>query len=134
MSEVTITLLGKPVPGTRAQSKYRWLPKNQQHAMDQLRLAASDAMQDREMLAGALLWTMVAEMPIPKTFSRKKREAAIAGTALPTTTPDLKNLLWLAEDALKSVVYSDDSLICEHHNIKRYSAQPKITITVREKQ
>ena len=134
MTSVTITLLGKPVPGTRAQSKYRWLPKNQQHAMDQLRLAASDAMQGREMLTGPLCWTMIADMPIPKSFSNKKRDDITWGRLLPTVTPDLKNLLWLAEDALKSVVYSDDSLVCEHHNYKRYSVQPQITITVEEMQ
>ena len=129
---VTIVLLGKPVPGSRAQSKYRWIPKNQQHAMDQIKLAASDAMQDREMLAGPLAWTMLAEIPIPNSWSNKKKQQAILGELLPATTPDLKNLLWLAEDALKSVVYSDDKLICEHHNRKRYSQQPKLVITVEQ--
>lgn len=134
MSAVTITLLGKPVPGTRAQSKYRWLPKNQQHAMDQLKLAASDAMQGRPMLYGPLEFTMLAEMPIPLTWSKKKQEAAMDGRLWPTVAPDLKNLLWLAEDALKSVVYSDDKLICKHNNVKRYSDQPKIVVTVEEMQ
>jgi Holliday junction resolvase RusA-like endonuclease len=127
---VTIMLLGKPVPGTRAQSKYRWIPKNQQHAMDQLRVAASDAMKDRPMLTGPLLFLMLAEIPIPSSWSKKKQREASMGTVWPTVTPDLKNLLWLAEDACKSVVYSDDKLICKHITMKRYSLQPKIVLTI----
>src|ERR1700756_3616666 len=112
-NSVTIVLLGKPVPGSRAQSKYRWIPKNQQHAMDQIKLAASEEMRDRPMLSGPLRLTLLAEIPIPKGFSRKKHHAAICGEVMPITSPDLKNILWLCEDALKSVVYADDSLICE---------------------
>ena len=127
---VTITLLGKPVPGSRAQSKYRWIPKNQQHAMDQLRLAASEAMKGREMLDGPLRIWLTAEMPIPNSWSKKKQYDAILGNVWPTTTPDLKNILWLVEDAMKSVVYRDDSIVCQHHTLKRYSAQPKIILTI----
>jgi Holliday junction resolvase RusA-like endonuclease len=129
---VTITLLGKPVPGSRAQSKYRWIPKNQQHAMDQIKLAASDAMKGRLMLEGALELTMIAEIPIPTSWSKKKQYDAVLGNVWPTVTPDLKNLLWLAEDACKSVVYSDDKLVCKHNTVKRYSVQPKIVLTISE--
>jgi Holliday junction resolvase RusA-like endonuclease len=73
---------------------------------------------------------MCAEIPIPDSWSKKRKERAIRGEEWPVTTPDLKNILWLAEDALKMVVYKDDKLICKHNNIKRYSVQPKIVITV----
>jgi Holliday junction resolvase RusA-like endonuclease len=98
--------------------------------MDQLKLAASEAMMARPMLEGPLRITMLAEMPIPKTFSKKKREAAILMEILPTVRPDLKNLLWLAEDAIKSVVYADDSIICEHRNRKIYSEKPRLVLTI----
>jgi len=75
-------------------------------------------------------FTMCAEIPIPDSWSKKRKERAIRGEEWPVTTPDLKNILWLAEDALKMVVYKDDKLICKHNNIKRYSVQPKIVITV----
>ena len=98
--------------------------------MDQIKLAASEAMQGRPMLDGPLQLTMLAEMPIPTSWSQKKQYAAAIGDVWPIGKPDLKNLLWLAEDALKSVVYRDDAIVCKHHTVKRYSDQPKIVITV----
>ena len=100
--------------------------------MDQLRLAASDEMKGREKLTGGLRFTMTALMPIPSSWSQKKQNLARLGLIHHTTTPDLKNLLWLAEDALKSVVYSDDKLICEQRTAKCYSDDPMIVITVEQ--
>ena len=129
---VTITLLGKPVPGSRARSKYRWIPKNQAQAMDQLKLAASETMQGRAMLEGPLALSMVAELPIPSSWSRKKQHAAVLCEVLPVMKPDLKNLLWLVEDALTSVVYRDDAQVVAYDRVaKRYAVQPKIVVTVR---
>lgn len=137
---VVITLLGRPTPGTQQKhtaNGVRFIPKRQTIAMDELKHAATQAMfiggysaVMRPMLTGPLQLTLLAEMPIPQTWSKKKQAAAIAGAIWPTTKPDLKNLLWLAEDALKSVVYADDNIICKHNTIKRYSAHPKIVITV----
>jgi Holliday junction resolvase RusA-like endonuclease len=130
---VTIVLLGAPVPsaqGSRGKSGHRFVPKRQSEAVAFIRAAASDAMINRPMLEGALRIEFLAEVPIPKTFSKRKREAAIRREILPTKKPDLKNLAGLAEDALKTVVFADDSVVCEHHNRKVYGLQPKIVVTV----
>jgi Holliday junction resolvase RusA-like endonuclease len=38
--------------------------------------------------------------------------------------------LKLCEDACSAIVFRDDSLICAQLTSKRYSAQPKIVLTV----
>lgn len=130
---VTITLLGGPVPSAQggvSKTGHRFVPKRQSEAVAFVRAAASEAMLDRVMLSGPLRIEFLAEMPIPKGFSRKLREAAIRGEIYPTKRPDLKNLAALVEDALKTVVYEDDCAVCEQHNHKRYGIQPKIVVTV----
>ena len=129
---VTIILLGRPVPGARAATKYRWLPKRQVDALAALKVAASEAMIDREMLDGPLCFYLTAEMPIPKSMSKRDQVRASVNEIRPTKKPDLKNLLWLAEDALTSIVYRDDCLICAHRTQKVYGAQPKLVICVQE--
>ena len=130
---VTIVLLGAPVPSAQAgvgKSGHRFVPRRQSDAVAFIRAVASDAMLNRPMLTGPLRIDFLAEVPIPKGFSKRKRSDAIVGSVYPTSWPDLKNLAALAEDALKTVVYEDDSLVCEHHSRKRYGEQPKIVITV----
>ena len=46
---------------------------------------------------------------IPKSFSKKKREQALAGDIQPTKKPDLDNILKVVCDALNKVAYNDDA-------------------------
>jgi len=130
---VTITLLGRPVPSNRAPrgpNGFLFVPKRQTDAVAAIRVAASDAMQGRSPLQGPLAITFLAEMPIPASWPKRKQQAAMLNHIWPITKPDLKNLFALAEDALKTVVYHDDCIVCRHSTEKRYGAQAKIIITV----
>ena len=73
---------------------------------------------------------LTCEVAIPKSWSKKQQQRALCGEIRVTTRPDLTNMLKLAEDALKGVVWRDDSLVDEQQTKKRYSAQPKVVITV----
>jgi|SRR5215472_5394315 len=133
MSEpVRIELRGRAVPGQRAQSKFRWLPKRQKDALAALKYAATEAMGDRPMFTGAVALSLHEDRPIPKTWSKKKHGAALTAELLPITKPDLKNILWLAEDALTGVVYADDAQVCRHYTSKYYGDQPRLLIVVAE--
>lgn len=138
---ITILLLGDPVPwaqnsnpnATGAAVHFRPIPKKQRNTFAALRGAAQLAMIESGMTKPfdcAVSLTLRAEFAVPKTWSKIKRNAAFAGSLPHTSRPDLSKVLRLAEDALISVVYSDDKLICRHILSKRYSAQPKIVITV----
>jgi Holliday junction resolvase RusA-like endonuclease len=140
MDPVTIVVLGEPTAWAQnsnpnavgVQVRYRPIPAKQKNAFASLRAAAQVAMlgQKAQLFDCPLRWDMLAERAIPQSWSKTKREAAIRGEILPAIRPDLTKILRLAEDAFKSVVYTDDARICEQHNRKRYGVQPKLVITV----
>jgi len=70
------------------------------------------------------------EIPIPRSWSKKKQNAATVGELLPGSRPDLATMLKLAEDACNGVVFRADSLIVEQITPKRYSTAPGITLTI----
>lgn len=141
MKPVTIAILGEPVPwaqnsnpnAVREGVRYRPIPQKQKNAFAVIRFAAVQAMQEsgnQEPFDGAVKLTLLAERPIPKSFSKKKRDAAIRHEIWPKGKPDLSKYLRLCEDAIKGVVYTDDARICGHENWKWYGIQPKTVITI----
>lgn len=64
----------------------------------------------------------------PKSWSRKKRLAALNGEVLPTTRPDLDNYCKAALDILNEVVVKDDSCVISVLTAKLYSNSPRVAI------
>jgi len=114
-----------------APSGHRYLPKKQRDQLAMMRLAAQDAMNGRALFTDPVQVELRVELPIPKSFSKRKRNEALLGRVLPGVRPDLSNILKLAEDACSGVVFADDALVCAHTTLKRYGAAPMITLTVR---
>lgn len=95
-----------------------------------LRLAAQDVMGDRAPLAGPLAVSITATFPIPKSFSRKRRAAAIDGAERPTKKPDADNLMKTI-DSLNQVVWDDDAQVVDATVRKIYGERPALLIEVR---
>lgn len=68
---------------------------------------------------------------IPKSWSKREREAALAGRILPTGKPDGDNYLKMI-DAFKGIIWTDDALAVTKKVVKRYSDRPAYCIEVRE--
>jgi Holliday junction resolvase RusA-like endonuclease len=130
---VTIVLLGRPVPWAHknaARSGVRYTPAKQRANAETLATVAQQEMRGREMLTDAVTIEILAEMPIPKSWSRRKRDKALVGEIRHTKKPDGSNIQKQVEDALRGVVYRDDALIDEWHGRKVYGLQPKLVVTV----
>lgn len=69
-------------------------------------------------------------MPIPKSTSRVKTTQMINGVILPKKRPDIDNLAYIVTNALKGIVYLDDSQITDLILRKRYSDRPRTVIKV----
>jgi len=69
-------------------------------------------------------------LPIPKSASKMKRTQMINGVILPKTRPDFDNLAYLVTNALKKIVYEDDSLVTDCIIRKRYSDRPRTIIKI----
>ena len=69
-------------------------------------------------------------VPIPKSFSKKKKERAEEDLIKPTVKPDIDNYLKLLLDACNGILYRDDALIVSIHCQKRYSQNPRIDLKI----
>ena len=75
---------------------------------------------------------MVIGLPIPKSISKKRREAMLAMKERPTKTPDVDNLAKSIMDALNHLAYKDDSHVVSLTVKKYYMDPPKILLKVAE--
>lgn len=131
---VVITLLGEPQGKGRPRigrgahgRPMAFTPAATRSYEGALRLAATQAMQGRVPLEGAVLVEMIATFPVPASWSKKKRAAALARDLLPTCKPDVDNLLKTL-DALNEVVWRDDKQIVRALVWKNYGEQPGVVI------
>jgi Holliday junction resolvase RusA-like endonuclease len=84
-------------------------------------------------------------VPIPKSWSAKKRIEALAtpdsykwlsgvrvGKVLPVGKPDLDNVAKLVLDALNGILWRDDSQVVSLTIIKQYASEPGMQLNFRE--
>lgn len=95
-----------------------------------LRVAAGIAMRGRPLLTGNLDCTIFAFFPIPASWSKAKRAAAIARTVRPGVKPDWDNIAKVT-DALNKVVWADDAAVVDGTVRKFYGEKPELVIVVR---
>jgi Holliday junction resolvase RusA-like endonuclease len=95
-----------------------------------LAYAAQQAMQGRPLFDGAVAVEIVALMPIPASWSKKRQQAAREGRVRPTTKPDSDNIAKLL-DSLNLIVWGDDAQIVDLGKVsKHYSDTPALVIHV----
>jgi Holliday junction resolvase RusA-like endonuclease len=130
---ITITVAGEPVAKGRPRMTRRgftYTPAHTRKYEAHGRLAAQLAMDGRPPIEGPVRVELLAELPIPASWSNKKRARAITGDVLPIGRPDLDNFVKSAQDAINEIVIRDDSQIIEVSARKRYGVAPKLVMTV----
>jgi len=97
-------------------------------------MIAGKKMENKSLMEGELSLSIRAYRSIPKSFSKKKTAAAIAGKIRPTTKPDLDNIVKSATDACNGILFHDDSQIVAFHEPfgKWFSDKPRVEIEVKE--
>lgn len=72
-------------------------------------------------------------LPIPISWSKKRRIEADSGIIRPIVKPDTDNLVKSVTDSCNGLLWVDDSVITDLHAKKRYTAgQAKVEMVVRE--
>jgi|SRR5690606_31633029 len=104
-------------------------PKKSRDYKNYIRLAASEYAPDK-LLEGPIALELRVYRPIPKSFSRRKTELAENGDIRPTTKPDVDNYVKSVKDALKNVIWKDDSQVVRILVEKFYSQKPRIEIVI----
>lgn len=107
-----------------------------------LRASAIDAMRGKEIISGPVDVIVFAYLPVPESWSERKKAAARAGEIRPMTKPDGDNILKLL-DAFNPVkdkrtgtkvqiVWVDDTQVVDGRVVKLYARKtPGIIVEVR---
>lgn len=137
---ITVVLLGEPrgwarprirvVTPKRGPSFAHFYKDAETRAFEKaLAVLAKAQMRGRPPLEGPVRVNITAEMAVPKSWSNKDRDAALAGVIRPTGKPDWDNLAKCV-DALNEIVWRDDAQVVEGHAVKIYSETPRFVVEV----
>ena len=135
-SQVDFAVAGVPVAKGRPRATVRggvpslYTPAKTRTYESLVQKAAQEAMDHREYFDDAVDVSILAYLPIPASWSKKKQRAALHGEVLPTSRPDVDNYAKIICDACNGIVYRDDSLIVGLTVEKRYSDNPRIFVRV----
>ena len=106
-----------------------YTPSKQIEYENWVRLCYQEAYPDAKPMEGPIRARISVWMRVPKSASKKKREAMLAGDIKPTKKPDLDNCIKQL-DALNGVAFVDDSQIVGITASKRYAETDSMSITL----
>jgi len=130
---VTVVIAGEPVAKARPRVTRRGIAYTPAHTRKYEahgRLAAQLAMGGRPPIEVPVRLELVADLPIPDSWSGRRRALAVTGDLLPTSRPDVDNYIKAGLDSLNEIVVRDDSQVVEITARKRFSVAPKLVMTV----
>lgn len=141
VDELRFTVTGEPVGKGRArsvtrQSKARGTfiahitPQKTVDYEGAVAAAAREAMGFLPLFTGPLMLELRIYCGVAASWSKKRREQALAGEILPTKKPDADNVLKAVKDAMNAVVYSDDVQVTDVHMRKRFSDRPRVEVII----
>lgn len=71
-----------------------------------------------------------AYLPIPDSWSEKKKRKAESGEIRPTVKPDTDNIGKMIKDALNGIAYADDRQVVSETITKKYSNLPRVEVEI----
>ncbi len=86
----------------------------------------------KELMLGPIELHLTFYMPIPKQKKGTERQAMLNNAYKHFIRPDIDNLAYIVTNAMKGIVYKDDSQICIMRLEKLYGDSPKTVIKVME--
>ena len=88
------------------------------------------AMNGRPPIATPVRAEITIDLPVPASWSAKRRDVALRGDIRPTTRPDADNYVKAGLDAVNEIVIADDSLVVDLVVSKKYATVPQLVIVV----
>ena len=134
---VTFTVDGDPVPkgrprfARRGQFVQTYTDAKTIDYETQVAMRARHAIGSTEPLKGAFSVFLYLRYTIPASYSKKRKEACLAGLEYPKRI-DIDNVYKSITDAMNGIVYLDDSQIVEAHIKKVYAETAGANVMVQE--
>lgn len=129
-------ILGKPIPQkqTRFARGRAYDPSaKDKKALQDYFIKAMDEL-DEKMYEGRVWVTLHFEFTPPKSLSRTEQNRRIYQPVPHIVKPDVDNLAYLVTNAMKGIVYKDDSQIVSMTISKAYSFEDKTLVIVHGEQ
>lgn len=129
-----ITIIVPGVPVAKGRPRFTevgrvFTPQQTENFENRVRLFANRAMAGRPQMDGPVRVSVFATVPIPKSWSRKRKQAAVAYQILPESKPDGDNYLKCI-DSLNNCVWRDDAQAIVSTVVKVYGHKPQLRIEV----
>lgn len=137
MKAIKITLPIEPKGQQRPRftriGKFHKAYKSKQQKIEESKVLAFLYQQrPQEPWSCAIKVAIKAFLPIPKSWSQKKKLEALNNTLRPTKKPDIDNLAKQVLDCMNGVFWQDDKQVVELSVAKYYCQAPRWEIEVKE--
>jgi len=93
---------------------------------------AKQAMGVTDLLETPVSVFLYVRLPVPQSYSKKRREACLSGTEKPCKKPDIDNIAKTYLDAMNGVIFVDDTQVLGLHVKKLYSDKAGVDVMVME--
>ena len=105
-------------------------PKRTAAFHEEIKKVLKEVMRGHSVMDGPLRVDMTFRMPLPVSWPKWRKEAAVDGIIRPTGRPDMDNLEKALLDAFNGELIKDDSLVIERDARKVYALMPGIEVQV----
>jgi Holliday junction resolvase RusA-like endonuclease len=93
-------------------------------------LACRDAMNGQALIELPVALEVQVTLAIPASKSQKWQAEARHGERMPTTRPDIDNILKSVKDGLTGVAWRDDAQVCRETISKQYGLAPQVEVRI----
>lgn len=125
---------GKPVPKARARAYSRngqtrmYTPKTTADYESLVQSICREAFV--RPLECPVFVALAIALPVPSSWSKKRKEAALKQLEHPTSRPDIDNYIKAIFDGMNGVAFVDDSQVVRLESEKFYGQTPGVVVTV----
>ena len=95
---------------------------------------AKQAMGGTELLKTPVSVFLYVRLPVPQSYSKKRRDACLNGLEKPCKKPDIDNIAKTYLDAMNGIIFVDDTQVIDLHVKKLYSVVAGVDVMVMEAQ
>lgn len=121
---------GRPKFARRGAFVTTYTPEKTANYENLVKLAAAEAMQGRAIIDGAVAVAIALFVTPPASWSQKKQRAALEHVTMPTSKPDVDNVIKGIFDAMNDIVFRDDKQVVDLSVQKRYAEIPRAFVKV----
>ena len=135
---VNFVVEGTPVPKGRPRFARRgkfvstYSPKTTVDYETKVAEAAQLAMGSSEPLETPVGAYIYITLPIPASYSKKRKQDCLSGNERPTKKSDIDNYCKAVFDGMNGIVFLDDSQIVSLHSTKVYGTIGMVEVMVKE--